>query len=346
MGDQDTQTQQERSWWAADGSPEDLGSSPSFDEPLEWPDATAWEPLFEGGPPTEPAYVPEDFGTGLLFGPAPGTAGDDDGGLPTQVHLEPLPQSIWAQDPSGDDPADAVVATVAALGGAGTAVAAPTPAAVTEPDPRRQAGPAWLQRFHVRHGSAAIVALACCVSLVLLGMFLSVRARDDLPTQTSDFQPTGTQVATQGSTSLPPPTTAAPTTTLSPPSTISLSDLIPADAGGEGGGTSGTTGGTSGTTGRTTAPATTAAPSRAAAPSGGAGGGGSSAQPTNTTAAPDPEPTSPPATSPPPVDTTTTPTTARRVQPTIPDFDYTIPSYTMPSRPSSTPGSPFRLTDD
>jgi hypothetical protein len=338
MGDQDTQLQQERQWWAADGS-EELASSPSFDEPLQWPDAAAWEDLFEGGPPTQPAYVPEDFGAGLLFSEAAAAPDDDDGGPATQAHLEPLPQSIWAPDPSAGDPDDAVVAaTVAALGGSGTAVAAPTPAAVADADHGRLAGPAWLQRLQIRHGSAAVVALACCVSLVLLGMFLSVRARDDLPTQTSDTQPAG-QVATQASTSVPPPTTAATSTTASPPSTLSLSDLIPAGAATDGSGTGGT-GGTAGTTARTS-PATTAAPSRSAAPSGGSGGG-SSAQPTNTTAAPEPEPTSPPPTSPPQQDTTTTPTTARRVLPTIPDFDYTIPSYTIPSFP--TPGSSQRTT--
>ena len=338
MGDQDTQTQQERSWWAADGSPEDFASSPAFDEPLEWPDATAWEQLFEGGPPTQPAYVPEDFGAGLLF-PEAAPVEDGGGGRPTEAHLEPLPQSIWAPDPSGDDQTDSArtAATVAALGGSGTAVAVPTPVAETETRPHgHRAGPAWLQRFHIRHGSAAVVALACCVSLVLLGMFLSVRARDNLPTQTSDFQPAGGEIVTQASTSVPPPTTAPPTTA-SPPSSISLSYLIPADAA-DGSGTGGTTA-------RTTAPATTAAPSRSAAPSGGSGGGsGSGQQPTNTTAAPDPEPTTPPATSPPPDDTTTTPTTARRINPTIPD--YTIPTFTVPTWPPATSGTQpgFRTT--
>lgn len=339
MGDQDTQTQHEPSWWAADASPEDLASSPSFDQPLEWPDVAAWEELFEGGPPTQAGYVPQDFGPSLTF-PEPPSAGEDsDRDPPTQAHLQPLPDSIWA-DPSGEEHGDAAVvaATVAALGGAGAAVASPTPAAVAETDLGRRPGPAWLQRFQVRHGSAAIVALACCVSLVLLGMFLSVRARDDLPTQTSDFQPAGGEIATQASSSLPP-TTTAPPTTASPPSTLSLSDLIPADAVAD-------AGGSSGTTARTTAPVTTAAPSRSAAPSGGGGGTGSSAaQPTNTTAAPDPEPTTAP-TSPPQQDTTTTPTTARRVLPTVPDFDYTIPSYTWPSFPSSSgmtqPGSSQR----
>ena len=337
MGDRDTQTQQEPSWWAYDASPEDLASSPSFDQPVEWPDAMAWESLFAGGPETQPAYVPDDLAVDLLFAPE-AEGGDVGGGPPIEAPLAPLPASIWAPDPADDAP-EPIQATMAALGGAATAVARPAPApmAVAEADAGRRAAPQWMRRFHVRHGNAAVVALACCVSLVLLGMFLSVRARDDLPTQTTQFEPTGGRLATEGPTSsVPQPTTTA--TTTAPPPSISLSDLIPADAAATG------TGDTSGTTARTAAPATTAAPSRTAAPSGGSGG--SSQQPTNTTAAPVPEPTTPSTTSPPPEDTTTTPTTARRVMPSVPDFDYTVPSFTIPSRQSPTPGSSFRTTDN
>ena len=330
MGDRDTQTQQEPSWWASDASPEDLASSPSFDQPVEWPDAMAWESLFEDGPEIPPVYVPDDFDVDLRVAPEAEREDEVGGGLPSKAPLDPLPASIWAPDPADDE--DPTQAPMASLGGAATAVAGPPPApmAMAEPHRGRRPGPQGMRRLQVRHGNAAVVALACCVSLVLLGMFLSVRARDDLPTQTTQFEPTGGQIATQSPTSsVPPPTTTA--TTTAPPS-ISLSDLIPADAAAGGA----DAGGTAATTARTAAPATTAAPTRNAAPS----GGGAAQQPTNTTAAPDPEPTSPPPASPPTTEATTTPTTAR-VMPTI--RDYTIPSFTVPTWPPATnPGSSFR----
>ena len=337
MGDQETQTQQEPPPWASAASPHDLASLPAFDEPLQWPDATAWEQLFEGDAgPSQPLYVPEDFAIDLLLDAD--VPADHGGGPPTEAHLEPLPSSIWAPDPAADhETATVDGATMAALGGAATTVPAPVPAAMDEPrSGPRAAGPAWMQRLQIRHGSAAVVALACCVSLVLLGMFLSVRARDNLPTETSQFGPTTDQLATQGpSSSLLPPSTAATTTTAAPAPAISLSDIAAEAAGAEGSGTTETTA-------RTSTPATTAAPSRATAPAGGSGESGS--QPTNTTAAPQPAPTSPPTTEAPPEDTTTTPTTARPVRPTVPD--YSIPTFTLPSWPSSTSGTPLRATDN
>lgn len=336
MGDRDTQTQQEPSWWASDAVSEDFASSPSFDEPVEWPDAMAWEALFENGPATQPVYVPDDFGVDLLFGPETG-ANDEDGGPPTEAHLPPLPASIWAPDPAGDGDGDSQAA-MATLGGSATALAEPlsipAAAATAQAGPGRGTGPQWMRRLHVRHRSAAVVALACCVSLVLLGMFLSVRARDDLPTQTTQLEPTGDQIATRQPFYPPPqPTTTA---TTAPPASISLSDLIPADAAGT------EAGGTTATTARATAPATTAAPSRSAAPSGG-GGGGAAQQPTNTTVAPDPEPTSPATTSPASSNTTTGATAPARTTPTFPDYsDYTIPNITMPDWRAPSPGSPFR----
>ena len=325
MRDQDTHLQQEPLWWASDVPPGDVAASPSFDEPLEWPDAMAWESLFEGGPPTQPAYVPDDFAVDLVFSPET-PAVEDRGRPPTEAHLEPLPASIWAPDPADGEETQTAMA---ALGGAATAVAAPMPPPIAAAEPRRPVTPPWLRRLHVRHGSAAVVALACCVSLVVLGMFLSVRSRDELPTQTTRFEPSGGQIAAEGATSsIVPPTTV---TTTAPPSTISLSDLIPADALADAGAS-----GTTTTAARASTPATTAAPSRSTAPSG--GGGGPAQQPTNTTAAPDPEPTSPSTTSPPADETTTT--RPPRAMPTIPD--YSIPTFTIPNWPSASQGSSLR----
>ena len=341
MGDEETQTKQEPSWWAFDAAADASPPPDPFGDPVEWPDALAWEQLFESDLRASAADLPSlDLGVDLdatkLEAP-PGAGGDADG-PPAELHLEPLPESIWAPGGGGDRQADddtAVAAAAAAIGTFGggtgtTAVAAPpSPAPSTWAETDAGAvgpGPGRWRRFDIRHGNAVIIALVSVVSLVLLGMFLSVRARNDVPIGT----PTGDRVATQGPTTSVtlPPTTA--TTAAPPPSTISLSDLIPPNAAAPD--PNAATAGT-GTPATRSTPATTAAPARTSGGGGGSGGSGQPAsQPTNTTAAPEPEPAAPEPTSPPASDTTT-PTT-RRQSTSIPD--YSIPTWTMPSIPSST----------
>ena len=222
--------------------------------------------------------------------------------LPPDV---PALGSIWSNDLRAD-PHD--------LDGFG-GFAAPAIDADTE-----RKGGGLTRRFDVRPGNAAVIGLISVVSLVLLGMFLSVRARNnDVPTDASQTRPAGDQVAVTG----PLNTVAAPTTvtttatTTVPEPAINLSELVAA------------TEATAAATGSGAA-ATTTPTARASAPT----GGGSATttpvtQPTATTAPPPPttEATAPPATSTPVQDDT--PTTVRRTTPT-PTPTFTIPNITLP----------------
>ena len=197
------------------------------------------------------------------------------------VH-EHLPDSLWADD--------------APAGAAGAPFA--TTVFPTTPD----AG-GWRRRFDLRHGNAAIIALISFASLVLLGMFLSVRARNDVPTtDISQTRTTTDQIAVQGTLNTVPltiPTTIAG----APPATINIADLVPSSET--------TAGGSGGTTATTAAPARTTPTSASTA----------TTQPTNTTAVTAPATTTPTSAAPQPDDTTQTTrrtTTSSIVFPTLP----------------------------
>lgn len=323
MADEEAQSLEESSWWGFDASPGSSLPTATFDEPLQWPDALPWEEFGAGEAQGDGFPDPDHFSFDILFPPAPDGAVLDAGrtpagdppaeaaspGEPTQLHLESLPASIWAPDPpAGDEPPHMVSITGSISADDGAA-----PYAEAE---RSRAGrwPRWLA---VPHGNAAVVALICFASLVLLGMFLSVRARNDLVTETSRTPTTRSTIAATRPLNTVP---LNPATTGAPPGSIALSDLVPPpDA------TAPTdTGASSAPAGTTPRAASTTTP-RSTAPA--------ATQPTTaTTAAPPPPPvdTPPPVTSPPPSDTTQT---TRRTTPTTIDF----PRTTQPSPSTSIP---------
>jgi hypothetical protein len=356
MADEKSQVEEETSWWAFDGFTDSEPPSISFDEPLEWPDSLPWEEFSAGTPatPTDapPAPVdlvfPSDADAGPAAPPAPAPpqaeAGADRqwqpgshdpdatmpgtplaalGGAPgaapavgDPTTVEPLPDSIWSfDDVAGPDDQVAGLASLSA------------PLVYADGDGK--AGVPWLRRIDIRRGNVAVVALISAVSLMLLGMFLSVRSRNDLPTDTRQTQSTSDQIAVGNPRNTVVITTSVPGSTSVPEPAINIADLVPptevpADTGAGGG------------TGTRTAVATTAPARSTAAPAGGGGGGGGSTattqpapQSTATTAAPEPPPTVTTAAPPPPVVEDTTPTT-RRPPPTA-------PSFTVPSIPTTTP---------
>ncbi|HET7719266.1 MAG TPA: hypothetical protein VFK43_04810 [Acidimicrobiales bacterium] len=351
MADETTQTGEETSWWDLDIFADSEFPSTSFDEPLEWPETLDWGDFSAGdgdlqfpGPDLEsgPIFPPtSDPGPPAPETPAPPAdaqwrATGDHGDDPTMPHItvlsglggtasgaavakaaeqtahERLPDSLWAGG---------------AVAGAGTGVrpvatpTTPAPPRYAEPD-----GGGWKRRFDIRHGNAAIIALISFVSLILLGMFMSVRARNQVP-DTSQTRTTSEQIQVQAPLNTVPLTVPASTI----PPAINIADLVPPpeDA------TTGTAGGAS--------PATTAVRST---PAGGATATTQpAAQPTNTTAAPQttapPQTTTPPATSPPPDDTTVTtrPRIPTSSTPTTPTTEYTVPTFppdfgvTIPTNP-------------
>jgi hypothetical protein len=323
MADDEAQGQEASSRPAIDASTD--SSLPwAFDEPLVWPESRTWEER----PAREPAPQP-------LLGAEP-----------------PPPPHLDVQWQATEDDIDTTVhhdqalaglgggAEVAAPGGGGDIGLISTSALPTPPvhpaAEQSSDGQGW-RRFDIRRGNVAVVGLISLVSLVLLGMFLSVRARNEVPTDSSQSQRPSDQISVTGSLNTVPLTT----TTTAPTAAINIADLLPAvDAGaapssdptaadaGSGSGSAGTT----------------------ATPSGGgtrSGGGGGSTTATTQPAAQAPAPTSPPATSPTVEDTTpedTAPppantTQARRPTPTFtfPGFPTTTgsdddePSYNFPS---------------
>ena len=377
MADEESQVEEDTSWWAIEAFPDVELPSMSLDEPLEWPDSLPWEEYSSGAPDDPPAppadlVFPVDAAPEAAIdpGPAPDTHVEwqpggydpDDtmaatalaglGGGATEAaavdpatEVQPLPDSIWSSDSEADG--DDAVAGLASLH-------APLVYADTDGRGRIQG----LRRFDISRGNVAIVALISAVSLVLLGMFLSVRSRNDVPTDATASPPRTDQIATANTRNSVPVTTTAVTTTVPGPS-INIADLVaPADTAGAGTAgpspTAGAGGGGTATTGRT--PVATTAPARSnTAPAGGGGGSGGATQPAPqppaTTAAPEPPPDTTPATSPPPPPDDTTNTTNRpRVTTPPPTFPTpTMPDVTVPSGGGSFPNVPgvtFPARDD
>jgi hypothetical protein len=356
MADETTQTGEDTSFWDLDVFADSELPSTAFDEPLEWPETLDWgEFSAPGGDPGSPI---DDLDSNPIFPPAPGPevpapeagtpeapapapdiqwrAGGDDGDA-TMPHItvlsglgggaapvakaaeptthERLPDSLWA----------GAAGTPGTGGGNGVAPVVTTtmaaPALYAEPD--RRAGD-WRRRFDIRHGNAAIIALISLVSLILLGMFMSVRARNQTP-DTSLTRTTSDQIQV-GPLNTVPLTTTVTTTA----SAINIADLVPpaedattpsAGAGGSGG----------------SSPATAAAPARSTPAAGATATTQPAAQPTNTTAAPPttaaPDTTTPSVTSP-PASEVTTPSVPRRTTPTFPTTPPTVDSTpTIPSIP-------------
>jgi len=332
MADEETQSLEESLWWAFDASPDSSLPTATFDEPLEWPDALPWEEFDAGEARVDGFPDPEHLSFDLLFppadGPAPGEAGagrqlaadgaetGPSGGDPIELHLEALPDSIWAPDaPPGDELPRLVTIT-----GSISTDDGPAPLYA---EAERAGDGRWRRWLAIPRGNAAVVALICFASLVLLGMFLSVRARNELTTEASRTPTTRSTVATTR-----PLNTVAlnPATTAAPPGSIALSDLVPppdtAAPADTGAGLA-----PAGTTPRAAATTTTAPRSTAPA----------ATQPTTATTAATPPPVDnpPPVTSPPTDDTTQT---TRRTTPSSIDFPrttYTLPSTSIP-RPSIT----------
>jgi len=371
MADETTQTEEETSWWAFDAFADSDLPSTSFEEPLEWPGTFEWgdfaagegdlrfpaiddlasEPIFPEGPeaaPTAaaaPAPAPEAHRQGNAAGDATvphvtvlsGLGGAPGPAVPAGDHVshDRIPDSVWAPGPAG------VKGNGNGNGHGGappvltTTLAAPTPYAEAGAG---AGGGGWQRRFDLRHGNAAVIALISFVSLVLLGMFMSVRARNNVP-DTSQTRTTSDQISVQAPLNTIPLTTTV--TTVAPPP-INIADLVPPpeDAttvtAGAGAGGSGGSGGTS---------ATTAAPARSTPAGGGTGTTQPAAQPATTAA---PQTTAPPETAPPatsaPVDQTTPSSISRRTTPTFPNINTTVPAndgptYTIPSIPGF-PGFP------
>ncbi|MDQ4070310.1 MAG: hypothetical protein M3203_12700, partial [Actinomycetota bacterium] len=102
MGDEETRTKQEPSWWPLDASPGGYDPSSPFGEPVEWPDAFAWEQLLDVDRRDRPS-VPSDLDLLAIEG----LPYNDGGGhaLPTELEVGLLPDSIWAP---GDGPSAVV----------------------------------------------------------------------------------------------------------------------------------------------------------------------------------------------------------------------------------------------
>ena len=365
MADEESQVEEETSWWAFDAFADSDLPSMSIDEPLDWPDSLPWEEYSAGAAPdgwgqsaplppadlafpddadpdgpAEPVQVPlEDADlqwqpngydadatmaptplAGLGGGaPGPAPAGD---GVADADAVQPLPERIWSFDGGGDHRGDQVagLATLAA------------PLVYADNDGRGRGK--WPRRLDIRRGNVAVVALISAVSLVLLGMFLSVRSRNDLPTDATASPPRTDQIATAGTRNTVPTTTAVVTTTVPGP-VINIADLLPPAQGSTGGTTGGSTGAAGGTSSATTAPArSTAAP---------AGGGSTGAaqpapQSTATTSAPEPPPetTTPTSPAPPPADDTTNSTNRPRTSTSV--ALPSIPDISVPNTGSTVPG--------
>ncbi|MGI8983599.1 MAG: hypothetical protein ACR2HM_03560 [Acidimicrobiales bacterium] len=359
MADETTQAEEETSWWVFDAFADSELPSTSLDEPLVWPEAIDWGDV--GGDdehryPGIPDLGASDLSEPIIFpvspceepaapaAPAPGPASGTDDGLPTMAVPTPLaglgggaalaperagdrnvaarsvpkrlPDSIWA-----DTPPAAVAARAAA--------SSPAPSVGTE-----HGDHGGRRRFDLRHGNATVIALISLVSLVLLGMFMSVRARNNLPTETStETRTTSDQIAVQGTLNTVP--LSIPTTLAGPSPTIDIAGLLPAaDDSSTGSGSQGS-GGSGGST-------ATTAPARVAPAGGGTATTQPATQPTNTTA---PATTVAPATTTPPVTSpaieTTTPTSRRTTssisRPTWPDPTGTedpATPYTLPTFPT------------
>jgi len=209
------------------------------------------------------------------------------------------------------------------------------PAPAIYADTERSGG-GWRWRgFDIRPGNAAVIGLISVVSLVLLGMFLSVRARNDTPTDTSQARPTGDEISVTGPLNTVPLTTTVTSTTLAP--VVNIADLLPPT------GDAGSTGADAGSTAAGAGtPTVTTAPARpAAATGGGTAMTTATTRPTATTApappptteSPSPPATSPPATSPPATSPSVTTPTTRPPTPT-PTFTIPVPpTYTIPTFP-------------
>lgn len=285
------------------------------------PDADAqWRPTEdELDPETTVQHVGPLAALGGGSGPAPSQEG---AGVPWPVgadepHLHggsvdaspvgaPLLGSIWSNDLRAN-PRDLV--------GFGD-VAAPPVYADTE---RNARGPRW-RRFDVRPGNTAVIGLISVVSLVLLGMFLSVRARNnDVPTDSSQSRPTANEVSATGPLNTVPQSTTVPTT--APPPVINLSELVPAAEAAAAAESAG---------GGTAAAATTTPTARTASPSGGNSATTTPVTQATATTAP-PTPTTEATAAPAAVEEETS-TTVRRPTPT-----FTIPNITIPNTAMSIP---------
>ncbi len=285
MADEETQGQEATSWWAREAPIEPSTPSTGFDEPLLWPELPAWDEQVQPdadasvlalpGPPAviegesvfapvaDPAvgadidpmpdievlWVPVDIdapaATGLPDGvddpdapawrdePLGGLGGGSGWAAPTADAA--LGESIWG-DSATPDVSDAILVTTTPG----------TPAVYPESD---RGGGSRRRRFDVHSGNAAVIALISLASLVLLGMFLSVRSRDNVRTDVSQQRPptTGDQIAVTGQLNTVP---FSPTTL--PPGSIDIAGLVPVTE------TTETTSAPTATT-RATAPATTAA---------------------------------------------------------------------------------------
>lgn len=330
MADEDTQVREESLWWAFDAPADAPPPNALFDEPLEWPDTLPWEELGDGQAPAEAfAFGPpgDDAGPAgldLLFPPVadaaavveadrpprPPVAPD---AAPTELHLEALPDSIWAAD--AGDGAEGLEDGAAVIRARELAI----PPLYAEAERTRSGG--WWSRFPVVRGNAAVVALICFVSLVLLGMFLSVRARTDVPTDTSRTTVPQDDIAATHPLNTIPLNPAAE----SPPATIALSDLLPPpDASAD-----------TGTTAPRAATSATTAP-KAASP---AASPSSTPQTTTaTTAAPEPTASSTPSSTPATDDTTqTTRRTTTSFEFPRPSSSVTIPTPSSIDWPSGWP---------
>lgn len=369
MADNETQGQEDTAWWGFDDFADSSLPSATFDEPLVWPESPAWDGLPATGPEGESLRLPEqtsaaapaEFEDIAIFPPEPEPAvvepapqpdlevqwqATDDDQATTALHrdplaglgggtngvapatageaaVEPLGESIWAETPrdSGD------------IGLISTSAHSTSP---VYPATDGSGDRPWWRRVDVRSGNAAMIGLISLVSLVLLGMFLSVRARNEVPTDSSQTRRPSNDIAATGPLNTVPLTTTV--TTAAPAPAINIADLLPPGDDAAAAPTESTTESTTGSTGSgARAPATTAAPARS---SGGGGGGGGATTPATSGS---PAPTSPPATSPPVQDTTppqtspppTSPPVDDTPTPTPPTTRRTTTTFTIPSFPTT-----------
>jgi len=307
MADDEAQGQEDPSRPAFDAFTD--SSMPSaFDEPLVWPESRTWDEPPARAPGADPllgAKHPGDLEGGLLFPPTP----DD----PVLAHHDQALAGLGGGAEVAAPDADGDMGLIAT-----SALPAPPVYPAAE---RRSEGPRW-RRFDIRQGNAAVVGLISLVSLVLLGMFLSVRARNEVPTDSSQSRRPSNEISVTGSLNTIPLTTTV--TTTAPAAGINIADLLPAlDAGTAPSGDAAADAGSG-------SPATTAAPSRGGTGSG--GGGGSTTEATQP-AAKAPAPTSPPAISP-TVEDTTPEDTSPTVDTTQPR--RSTPTFNFPSFPTTT----------
>jgi len=357
MADDETQGQQDTLWWSFDDFADPSLPTLSFDEPLVWPDALVWDDPDEAAPARAPVSITDAAFDDLFFPPAseppagvqpaaPPAPEEIDWGPPAS---DAPPDNAAADDPEAEarqsDPLgalgggaglaaaageatqahridDSIWAPVAAVRGDDAVLVSTTPPP-SPPSPvytDTEAGPAGKSpRFGVRPGNVAVIALISLASLVLLGMFLSVRGRDNVRTDTSQTRTTSDGIEVTGTLNTVPLTTLD----TGPPSTINIAELVPADD----------------AAGDVSAPATTAARSTTATTAAPTATTARPTQPTTaTTAAPaatatTAESTTTPPTSPPTSEVTTIKRTTT---------SFTIPATTRPSTPfPSIPGVSF-----